>query len=198
MTWLAELHRRDWQALGLDVLGVPALGQAAAHRQVEHWLALLARDALEPHLILTEASGWLSRNLTSTDRIVWLHGDYRSGNFMFQGDRLVSILDWELSHLGDPMEDVGWACMTFWGNDGLVGGLLDRAEFLRRYQARSGIAVDPERVFFYEVLGNVKMAVLALSGVRSYCDGRTPEPLMAYLGCLPPALESELVKLLGW
>ena len=198
VTWLAELHQRDWQALGLAGLGAPVPGRMAAQWQVDHWAATLARDALEPHGVLTEAIRWLGRNLPATDRIVWLHGDYRAGNFMFQGDRLVAILDWELSHLGDPMEDVGWACMTFWGNQGLVGGLLDRTEFLRRYEARSGIPVDPERVFFYEVLGNVKMAVVALSGVRSFCDRRTPEPLMAYLGCLPPALESELVRLLGW
>lgn len=196
--WLAYLHHLDWRSLGLATLDPPPPGRAAALRQVDHWAALLARDALEPYPILSEALRWLGRHAPSTDRIVWLHGDYRAGNFLFQGDRLASILDWELSHLGDPMEDLGWAIMTFWGRAGLVGGMIDRATFFRAYQEQSGIPVDPDRVRFYEVLGAVKMAVVAISGIRAFCDGRSPEPLMAYMTCLPPALERDLIELLGW
>jgi aminoglycoside phosphotransferase (APT) family kinase protein len=196
--WLAYLHRLDWRSLGLEALDPPPPGAGAALRQVAHWAAILDRDALEPRPILTAALRWLRRRAPVSDRIVWLHGDYRAGNFMFQGDRLVSILDWELSHLGDPMEDLGWAMMAFWGRDRLVGGMIDRETFLRTYEERSGLPVDRDRMHFYEVLGAVKMAVVALSGIRAFCDGQSPEPLMAYLTCLPPALERDVIDLLGW
>lgn len=196
--WLAYLHRLPWRDLDLGDLTEPAPGLDAARQQVAYWQSILNANALETHVILAEALRWLAAHLPATDRIVWLHGDYRAGNFMFRDDQIVSLLDWELSHLGDPLEDVAWACMDFWGQDGRVAGLVDRPTFLRRYEELSSIPADPDRVFFYEVLGNVKMAIVALTGVRAYCDGRTPEPLMAYLACLPPELERQVVDLLGW
>src|SRR4029077_9403192 len=116
----------------------------------------------------------LEAHIPSTDRITLVHGDYRSGNYLFTDDgTLTAMLDWEMAHLGDAMEDLGWACMKFWSGRGLTVGLTTRADLLARYEHASGIPVDAARVTFYEILGTVKMAVIALTGIRSFCDGKT-------------------------
>jgi aminoglycoside phosphotransferase (APT) family kinase protein len=191
---LAELHRTDWRALGLDFLGAPSVGVEPAARQVELWEMAYRKDRLEAHPILEETFGWLWRNLPATDRIVLVHGDYRSGNYLYDDTgRITAILDWETAHLGDPMEDLGWASMKFWNGAGLVVGLMPRAELLRRYEQESGKPVDEERVFFYEVLGNAKMATIALTGVRAFCQGTTPHMIHGILGLLVPRLLEDLV-----
>ena len=88
-----------------------------------------------------------------------------------------------MTHLGDPLEDVGWACIRPWrwlGNE-QIGGLMEREYFYRRYEGASGFAVDEESVRFWEVLGNVKLAAIFLTGGRSFCEGRTKSAMMNLL-----------------
>jgi aminoglycoside phosphotransferase (APT) family kinase protein len=83
-------------------------------------------------------------------------------------------------HLGDPMEDLGWACMTLWrGESPYMCHLLERKRLYTRYGERSGRRVDPERVHFYEVLATVKMAAIMLTGLHAFRDGRTRDLRMA-------------------
>jgi aminoglycoside phosphotransferase (APT) family kinase protein len=192
---LARIHRLDWRAHGFESLGVPELGVDPARTQVGHWHRIYKQERIEPHPILEEAFVWLSTHLPAADRITLVHGDYRSGNYLFTDDGTVTaMLDWEMVHLGDPMEDLGWACMKFWSGRGLVVGLTTREDFLTRYTRASGIPVDAPRVFFYEVLGTVKMAVIALTGVRSFCEGKTHEASMPLVGFLVPRLLRDLTE----
>jgi len=191
---LAELHRTDWQALGLGCLGAPSVGVESAARQVELWEMAYRKDRLEVHPILEETFGWLRRNLPATDRIALVHGDYRSGNYLYdETGRITAMLDWETAHLGDPMEDLGWASMKFWNGGGLAVGLMPRAELLRRYENESGKPVDEKKVFFYEVLGNAKMAAIALTGARAFSEGTTPHMIHGIMGLLVPRILEDLV-----
>lgn len=195
---LARIHRLDWRALGLDVLGVPAVGTEPARTQLTHWRRIYAQESLEPHPILEEGFLWLDAHVPSTDRLTLVHGDYRSGNYLFTDDGTVTaMLDWEMAHLGDPMEDLGWACMKFWSGRSLTVGLTTRADLLARYEQASGIPVSEARVTFYEVLGIVKMAVIALTGIRSFCDGKTHDTSMPVVGFLVPHLLRDLCEQLG-
>jgi len=195
---LAELHRTDWKALGLDFLGVPSIGKEAAAKQVAVWEAVYRKNQLEVHPILDEAFAWLRRNLPSTDRISLVHGDYRSGNYLYdEAGRITAILDWEVAHLGDPMEDLGWASMKFWRGDGLAVGLLPRNELLHRYEQEGGDPVDDKRVFFYEVLGNAKMAAIALTGARAFSRGASSHMIHGIVGLTVPRLLEDLVGQLG-
>jgi aminoglycoside phosphotransferase (APT) family kinase protein len=132
-------------------------------------------------------------------KIALVHADYRTGNFLAAPDgEIKGILDWEMTHLGDPMEDVGWVCMRPWrwlGNE-LIGGLMDRADFYRMYEEASGLTIDEDAVRFWEVLGNIKFAAIFVTGARSFCDGRTQSPLMALLGRSIPRLEIEIMDLI--
>ena len=198
---LARIHALDWGGLSLDLLTVPKDAGACAMMEIEKWEAVVDRDSLEPQPVLRAAFRWLRRNLPPpAQRIVLLHADYRTGNFLFNesGD-IKAFLDWEMAHLGDPLEDVGWACIRpwRWAGDERIGGLLPREEFYRKYEEATGFKVAAEAVRFWELLGNVKLAAIFLTGARSFCDGRTRSIMMALVGRNVNRLELEIMDLMG-
>src|SRR3990172_2072474 len=109
----AGIHALDWRSLGLECLAPPTDAAACGITEIERWEAVVDRDALEPQPVLRAAFRWLRRNLPPpAQRIVLVHADYRTGNFLCAPDgQIKGILDWELTHLGDPLEDVAWACI---------------------------------------------------------------------------------------
>jgi aminoglycoside phosphotransferase (APT) family kinase protein len=197
---LARIHAIDWRAAALDFLGAPDAASCGLV-EVEKWEAVVAKEAIWPQPVLRAAFRWLRRHQPkAAQRIVLVHADYRTGNFLATpGGELVGILDWEMTHLGDPLEDIGWACIRPWRWMGTehIGGLMDRADFYRMYEAASGITIDDESVRFWEVLGNVKLAAIFLTGGRSYCEGRTHSAMMAFLGRSTRRLELEIMDLMG-
>lgn len=193
LTYLARIHRADWRAIGLAFLDTPATGHDAARTQVAWWEREYYRQKLEERPVLATALHWLGTHLPAQSEIVLVHADYRAGNFLYDGDRITAILDWEMAHLGDPMEDLGWAVMKFYSTGDLCQGLLPHDEMVAAYARAGGMPVDLERLFFYEVLSAVKMAVICLTGVRSFSEGRTCETVNALVGYMVPRLEGELI-----
>jgi len=196
---LAHIHTADWKGLGLSFLGVPEAGTECAGREIDKWEKVLEKHKLEPQPILTEGLLWLKKNKPEAERITLVHGDFKQDNFLFQDEKITTFLDWEMTHLGDPMEDLGWACIAWYRqNTPLICGLLEREEFFRYYEELSGIKVDERKVFFYEVLGNVKMAAICLTGAKSFSDEKSHDPILAILGLLVPRLESDVANMLGF
>ena len=141
----------------------------AARGVVAWWRRVWEDDSLDDHPMVQVAFDWLDENAPPTERISLVHGDYRSGNFLFdvETNAITAILDWELARFGDRHEDLGWTLSTINGavdDDGnpYVCGLEPRDAFLARYADLFGLPVDPERVFFYEVFSELKVAVIAL------------------------------------
>jgi aminoglycoside phosphotransferase (APT) family kinase protein len=195
---LAALHAVDWRTRGLDFLGVPTSTNDCALREVDRWESILRKDELEPQPVLNRALLWLRGHLPEAQRIALVHGDYRTGNYLYDENGIVAFLDWEMAHLGDPLEDVGWTAIRYWryGGTEKIGGVIDREAFLHRYEAAGGARIDREAIHFWEVLGNVKMAVISLTGARSFCDRRTHDLVMAYVGRNMPRLEMEILDLM--
>ena len=198
---LARIHEIDWREGGLAFLGVPADASACGLMEIEKWEAIVDREALEPQPVLRAAFRWLRRHQPRpAQRLVLVHADYRTGNFLCDDEgNIRGILDWEMAHLGDPIEDLGFCAIRPWrwtGNEA-VGGLMDRANFIRWYEEASGLSVDEESLRFWEVLGNVKLAAIFLTGARSFCEGRTRSPMMAFLGRNVSRLELEIMDLMG-
>ena len=82
------------------------------------------------------------------------------------------ILDWELVHLGDPIEDLGWAFLPqYRGGTSLVCGLADEADFIARYEAQSALKVDPASLKFYIVFSLMKLAFTHMAAARCFEDG---------------------------
>lgn len=109
---------------------------------------------------------WLYLNKVERGECSLVHGDFRNGNLLVTPEEgLHGVLDWELCHVGDPMEDLGWLCVNSWrfGNPELpVGGFGDRTALFAAYEAASGRAVDPARVRFWELFGTLKWGVICL------------------------------------
>ena len=182
MSEMARLHQLDWRALNLQWLGVPKDLAEPALLQTKHWFDLYHQDRMnEAWPILDAAFAWLKENPVVADRITIVHGDFRAGNYLFDDSGFVTMLDWEMTHLGDPLEDLGWSTMRLWGHGSLAGGLIDREEHIALYARKSGVEVDRKRLLFYQVLGNTKMAVICLTGIRDFAEGRTPDPTMVTL-----------------
>ncbi len=198
MTEMARLHQLDWRGLKMDWLGVPKDLAEPARAQTRHWFDLYHQDRMqESWPIIDAAFAWLKMNPVVADRITIVHGDFRAGNFLHDDAGLITMLDWEMTHLGDPLEDLGWSSMRLWGHGELAGGLIDREEYLKLYEKKSGVAIDRERLFFYQVLGNAKMAVICLTGIRDFAEGRTPDPTMVILlNLVLPILLEDLAALL--
>lgn len=198
---LARIHAIDPAGESLAFFGPPPGPDACGLAEIERWEEIVARDTLEPQPVLSAAFRWLRRNLPPpAQRIVLVHADYRTGNFLCTPEgEIKGVLDWEMAHLGDPLEDVAWACIRPWrwlGNE-LVGGLMERDELFRRYSEATGIEVIEESVRFWEVLGNVKLAAIFITGGRGFCDGRTRAAMMAFLGRNIGRLELEIMDLIG-
>src|SRR5438093_550835 len=142
---LARLHAIDWRARGFQFLGAPRPGREAAERELARWEERIRRSGLPVSPPLAEALLWCRRHAPATDAITLVHGDYRLGNFLVVqeagGPRLTGILDWELVHLGDPLEDVAWCASPLWrAGTPYASALLPPEEFAARWAEASGRA----------------------------------------------------------
>ena len=194
---LAKIHRIDPAKHKLDFLA-PA-DDAAALAEVKRYEENYRTLALEPHPAFELAFRWLFSRVPKTSRKTLVHGDFRIGNVIFGPEGVRSILDWELAHLGDPMEDVGWMCVRAWrfGNDQKpVGGLSSREDFFRAYEKASGVSVDPEAARFWEVFGNLRWGIITISQARTHIDGFVKSVELASIGRRTAETELELLNLI--
>jgi aminoglycoside phosphotransferase (APT) family kinase protein len=167
---LVRLHEIDWRTRDLPSFDVPRAGTSeAAAWSFAWWERVWEEDRLEDHPVMVMAAEWLREHLPPAERIVLVHGDYRSGNFLYDdGGRITAMLDWELAHLGDPHEDLGWVVNELFSvraprGERLACGLLPREEILARYERATRSTIDRERLRFYEIFNNYKLAVCAHS-----------------------------------
>jgi len=200
---LAQLHDIDWRKRGLDFLGAPAGGRGAALRELARWEARIERSELPVSPLLADALQWLRANAPASDEVTLVHGDYRVGNFLVErvpeDARLVGVLDWEMVHLGDPLEDLAWCCSELWrGGTPNVGTLVPPEAFADAYGEASGRGVDPSRMRFYGLLAVVKMIAIMLTGIRAFRDGRTRDLRMAIFDHQLPFLHALLAVKQGW
>ena len=186
----ARLHTVDWKKLGVDFLPATTPETAAA-QQISYWESLFLKHRMEPHPVMVAAFIWLKEHRPMARRISIVHGDFRLGNFLYEGDRINAMLDWEMVHLGDPVEDIAWAYRSLWGPQAFLS--LD--EFVERYSQLSGIPVHPETLLFYRLLGEVKHSIISLTGARSFMDGRTRN---LFLADRASTITSYLVQFLDW
>jgi aminoglycoside phosphotransferase (APT) family kinase protein len=142
---------------------------------------------------------WLETHIPAPLAPVLCHRDFRTGNYVLDGPELTGILDWEFAGWGDPDEDIGWFCCKGWRFarlDREAGGIADRAPFYAAYESAAGRPIDPDRVRFWEVLANVRWALIALQQSDRYLLGGARDLSTAIIGRRATECELELLMLL--
>jgi aminoglycoside phosphotransferase (APT) family kinase protein len=153
-----------------------------------------------PRPVFALALRWLGRNDPGPSQDVTLvHGDFRHGNLIIGSDGVRAVLDWELAHLGDPMEDLGWICVNSWrfGEiDKPVGGFGTREELFAGYE-ETGRRVDVARVKFWEVMGTLRWGVMCCGMMQRFRKGPDHSMERAMIGRRASETEIDLLRLLA-
>ena len=198
---LAAIHAISLDTPGIAGVPAPPDGAVPAAYEVQRYEQIFRMIAPEPHPAFELAFRFLNQHAVAraagAARRCLTHGDYRIGNMLFGPEGLRVVLDWELAHIGDPMEDMGFICVRSWrfGGPKPVGGIGDREEFFAAYETAGGGAVDAERVRFWEVFGNLRWGVICLTQAHVYLDGHSNSVELAAIGRRTAETEWELLSL---
>ena len=186
---LADLHALDYRAAGLEDLGHP---EGYVVRQVTGWTQRWQGSRTDDVPDLDRAAAWLASHQPPESGAALIHNDYKYDNLVLHPaelERIVAVLDWEMSTVGDPLMDLGTS-LAFWvdpddapeqrlmpAGPTTLPGNLGRAEIVERYAARSGR--DVSNVLFYYVYGLFKIAVIAQQIYYRYQQGLTRDERFA-------------------
>jgi aminoglycoside phosphotransferase (APT) family kinase protein len=200
-TILGEIAKADPVALGLDaVMAAPAPDQCW-RRELEHWEGLLDRDEAEPLPITRAAIRWLRAHPPPpAQKISVVHGDYRTGNFLYdEAGEIHGVLDWEMAHLGDPLEDLAWGLNPVWAfGRGLAGGLTSQAEAVAIWERASGLKADPAALHWWILFNCVKGQGIWVGSAGAFNKGGNREPIMVYPAWwLLNAQDRAILKVMG-
>ena len=196
---LADIHHTPWQDAGLGNL-LPGPGETdPATAELDRWEHFLDDATLVEVPMLRAAISWCRRNRATSTEVTLCHGDYRIGNFMLRDARLVAVFDWELAHIGDPVEDLAWASLRlFRGRSPLMSQLLPIDVALDRYTARTGLIVDDDVFRFWTVVGMVRAAAPHLRAAAAFESGRSQDLRLAAMGHQSLHILRHLADELGW
>lgn len=196
---LALIHRISLERSGFGFMPWRSRTDAPASSELGFYEDLLEKHAPDPHPALEMAIRWLKRHVPHTEKQVLLHGDYRLGNIVFNEEGVRSILDWELAHIGDPIEDLGYISVQAWrfGQDHLpIGGIAKREEFYKAYEEAGGFPLNPESLYYWEVFGNLKWAIITILQALPFLKGKSSSIELASLGRKTCEVELQLLTLI--
>jgi aminoglycoside phosphotransferase (APT) family kinase protein len=203
---LATVHNHVIDLEILSAFECPDNPTQAAEWALNWWERVWEEDADEDVPLMRLAAGWMRSHLPETDRLSIIHADFRTGNFLFDETegKITAWLDWELGHIGDRHEDLAWSMSPAFGHfaeDGstfLSCGLLPESEFLDRYQAASGLNINPASLHFYRVLSAYKAIVIVLgAGFRNARNSKSHQDVLLVwlMGLAAPLLDELRLRL---
>lgn len=142
---------------------------------------------------------WLDQHRPPRGPLTVVHGDFRLGNLIVDEQGLAAVIDWELGHLGDPMEDLGWLCVRAWrfGGPGPVAGVGRYEDLFEAYEEAAGTAVDPEVVRWWETLGTLKWGIMCGTQSDRHRSGAVRSVELAAIGPRVAEQEYDLCRLLA-
>jgi aminoglycoside phosphotransferase (APT) family kinase protein len=221
---LMVMERLSGQTLGRRILRAPALAAARSRLTAQCAAALavlhtrvapvaglpVADDPLalirttldelgEPHPALELGLLRLARTRPEPVGRAVVHGDFRLGNLMVDESGLVGALDWELAHLGDPAEDLGWLCVRSWrfGGPAPVAGVGTRAELLEAYADAGGAVVDEATLRWWEAYGTLRWGVICVQQAAAHLTGAVRSVELAAIGRRTCEVELDLLDLVA-
>jgi len=154
--------------------------------ELDYWVGEIRRNQRHPLPIIDAAIRHLYRKPPPpAEQVVLVHGDYRTGNFLLdETGEITAILDWEMAHLGDPLEDLAWATDPLWcSNDQeRAAGFLPWSEAIDIWQSASGCRFDPEAFRWWSVFAHIKALAIWLTSARTFAEGDNDDPILAWSG----------------
>jgi len=191
---LASVHDVDWQRIGLGAtLADP--GPEAARSELDRWATVLREDQLEPWPELEYAIVVLGERAPLSTRTALVHADFKPGNILLDGDRVTALLDWELAHLGDPLEDLGWVTQPLRAAEHTIEDAWEAHDLVVHYERVTGTRVDPAALAWWVAFSAFKTAVMQVSGLRAFLEGRADEPYRPTRRVLATVLDAVLEDL---
>ncbi len=188
---LARIH-------ATDTTGVAGLRISDGPAQLQQYRDIYQRYD-QPRPVFELAFAWLEAQLPPCPSPLLVHGDFRNGNLMIAPDGVRGVLDWELVHLGDRREDLGWLCVNSWrfGMAGKrVGGFGDVADLLAGYEEASGVRHSTRDVMLFEALGSLKWGIMCMTMYEVYASGADKSVERAAIGRRASEAEMDLINLM--
>jgi aminoglycoside phosphotransferase (APT) family kinase protein len=181
-------------AAALHALEAPVLPRPDPLAQLRQQLDSFGR----PSEVFELAMDWLGGHPPPERDPVLLHGDFRLGNLVVGPDGLRAVLDWELTHLGNPAEDLGWLCVKAWrfGSPLPAAGVGTREDLLAAYRAAGGAVIAPGELRWWEVLGTLRWGVICLTQAWAHLSGAHRSVELAAIGRRVCEQEWDLLLLL--
>jgi aminoglycoside phosphotransferase (APT) family kinase protein len=148
--------------------------------------------------VLQLGLNWLRDHPRPAPRRTLVHGDFRNGNLLVDERGLVAVLDWELAHLGDPVQDLGYVTANVWrfGSDKPVGGFGDYADLLTGYTSVTGHMPEMKDIHYWQVHAALSWGMVCLLMLEMYRSGRDPSLERAAVGRRLSEAEIDLLLLL--
>jgi aminoglycoside phosphotransferase (APT) family kinase protein len=165
-TIAAAIHR-------VPLASLPALPLLDAERQLQ-LLDSQYRAQQVPRPVFELALRWLRERMPVGVTPVLVHGDYRHGNLIISAQGVHAVLDWELAHLGDPLEDLAWLCIPPWRFGAIdlpVGGFGKREDLFTAYERASATRIDAGRVRWWEILGSLRWGLMCAGMTQTLRSG---------------------------
>lgn len=188
----ADLGRRavELQAQ-VHATDVGALRGDGPEGELAHWAQVVEQAKAPVDAVLSTVLAWLSQHLPEPGELTLVHADFKANNLLVGPSGELVVLDWELAHRGDPLEDLAWTLL--WSTrDDLVGGLLPVEDYLAHYTRVTGREVQPERLRFWQLLAVVKLWSIFLTGLRA----ESPPPSLLLMGRSTVWLQARATELL--
>ncbi|MCK2219242.1 phosphotransferase family protein [Actinomadura sp. ATCC 31491] len=189
---LAAIHRMPLAALP------PEAAAGAAEDPLRRWRDVL--DLLgEPHPVFELALRRLAGSRPpAPGRPAVVHGDFRNGNLIVGPEGVRAVLDWELAHAGDPLEDLGWLCAKAWrfGSPLPVGGFGGYDELINAYEEAGGTKVDRGALRWWETFGVLKWGVICVMQTMRHLRGGARSVELAAIGRRVCETEWDLLRML--
>lgn len=201
---LVDLHRVDYEAIGLGALGKP---DGFAERQVRGWSGRWEKAKTREVEAMNRLAVWLAGDVPAPQAASLLHNDFKLDNIMVdRTGEVVAVFDWDMATLGDPLFDLGttlayWSQPTdppyriFMDNPLLHGGFFTRAGIVDRYRAGTGF--DLSRLRWYEVFAFFKISVIVEQIYARYVAGQTSDERFADFGGRVERLAEAALALAG-
>jgi aminoglycoside phosphotransferase (APT) family kinase protein len=138
----------------------------------------------QPHPTFDLALKFLRDRRPETARRTIVHGDFRNGNLIVGPEGIRAIIDWELTHIGDPMEDLGWLCANAWRFGGKlpVGGFGTYDDLVAGYEAASGESIDRAALNWWEAAANLSWGVICIAQANTHRSGAVRSVELAAIG----------------